>query len=97
MSLADLIREGGEIFEKRHHHSDVAFFLAKALQVLEKISEDQRHPSVVVLAANGLHRHFVHYTPALLWEAPDVIREIDQRLQRILTLMDEMGGPQKEN
>lgn len=97
MSLADLIREGEGIFEKRHYHSDAAFFLAKTLQVLEKLSEDQRNPTPVVLAANGLHKKLINYTPALVWEVPELIVEIDKHLQKIIELMDEMGPTQKED
>ena len=89
MGMIAFLKDGKEgAFKTLHRPSDVAAYLAKALRVLEKVNSDQRNPTPVILAANALHKRLIHYTPALLWEVPDIILQIEKGLDNINDLLE---------
>lgn len=89
MSFITLLKNAGEkVFKETHRPSAVAAYLAKAIGVLETLNTTESNPSPVILAAGNLHKKLIHYTPALLWEVPSIILQIEEDLDRINALLD---------
>lgn len=89
MGMIAFLKDGKEeAFRTLHRPSDVAAYLAKALQVLETINSTQSNPTPVILAAGALHKKITHYTPSLLWEVPSIILQIEDDLDKINDLLE---------
>ena len=90
MGMITFLRDRGEKdFKENFRHSAVAEYLQKAIHVLEAVGYNQSNPTPVILAANALHKKLIHYTPALLWEVPSIILQIESDLDRVGALLGE--------